>query len=135
MNRQLTCSVSPTDTPAILAQELVHYGFINEVGVPKKIRKKSPPIFPPRESCPGFFSNFFPHKKNFQHDRDKIAALIEETVARGGSMQSSSSPTQGFPALPLPVAAALVNAVPVVTAPQTLPQAAKHAQVPMHSTS
>lgn len=34
MNRQLTCLIADTDTPAptVLAQELVHYGFINEVG-------------------------------------------------------------------------------------------------------
>lgn len=31
MNRQLTCSVTSSDSPAVLAQELVHYGFINEV--------------------------------------------------------------------------------------------------------
>lgn len=31
MNRQLTCPVSQTDTSMLLAQELVHFGFINEV--------------------------------------------------------------------------------------------------------
>ncbi|KAG5900512.1 hypothetical protein JTB14_010922 [Gonioctena quinquepunctata] len=31
MNRQLTSCISPGDNPRILAQELVHYGFINEV--------------------------------------------------------------------------------------------------------
>jgi hypothetical protein len=31
MNRQLTCSVSEIDTSLLLAQELVHFGFINEV--------------------------------------------------------------------------------------------------------
>lgn len=31
MNRQLTCSVTTSDAPSSLAQELVHYGFINEV--------------------------------------------------------------------------------------------------------
>lgn len=31
MNRQLTCSLSETDTAEILVQELVHFGFINEV--------------------------------------------------------------------------------------------------------
>lgn len=31
MNRQLTCSVTSTDTPKILAHELVFYGFVNEV--------------------------------------------------------------------------------------------------------
>lgn len=30
MNRQLTCPVSRTDSPMLLAQELVHFGFINE---------------------------------------------------------------------------------------------------------
>ncbi|KAH0952722.1 hypothetical protein HN011_009225 [Eciton burchellii] len=30
MNRQLTCPVSQTDTSMLLAQELVHFGFINE---------------------------------------------------------------------------------------------------------
>lgn len=32
MNRQLTSSIAPGDNPKVLAQELVHYGFINEVG-------------------------------------------------------------------------------------------------------
>lgn len=31
MNRQLTSCISPADNPKELAQELVHYGFINEV--------------------------------------------------------------------------------------------------------
>lgn len=31
MNRQLTSCISPADNPKVLAQELVHYGFINEV--------------------------------------------------------------------------------------------------------
>lgn len=31
MNRQLTAEVSIEDTPENLAQELVHYGFINQV--------------------------------------------------------------------------------------------------------
>jgi len=31
MNRQLTCQVSEIDTAFLLAQELVHFGFINEV--------------------------------------------------------------------------------------------------------
>ncbi|XP_072379312.1 nuclear receptor-binding protein homolog isoform X2 [Diabrotica undecimpunctata] len=31
MNRQLTSYISPGDNPKVLAQELVHYGFINEV--------------------------------------------------------------------------------------------------------
>lgn len=33
MNRQLTCIISEPDTPSpiTLAQELVYYGFINEV--------------------------------------------------------------------------------------------------------
>ncbi|XP_015121043.1 nuclear receptor-binding protein homolog isoform X2 [Diachasma alloeum] len=30
MNRQLTCAVSQTDSSMLLAQELVHFGFINE---------------------------------------------------------------------------------------------------------
>lgn len=34
MNRQLTCPVSQTDTSMLLAQELVHFGFINEVNIP-----------------------------------------------------------------------------------------------------
>lgn len=33
MNRQLTCPVSQTDTSMLLAQELVHFGFINEVSL------------------------------------------------------------------------------------------------------
>ena len=31
MNRKLTCLVSEIDTSLLLAQELVHFGFINEV--------------------------------------------------------------------------------------------------------
>ncbi|XP_019762933.2 nuclear receptor-binding protein homolog isoform X2 [Dendroctonus ponderosae] len=31
MNRQLTSCISPSDNPKVLAQELVHYGFVNEV--------------------------------------------------------------------------------------------------------
>ncbi|CAG9829842.1 unnamed protein product [Diabrotica balteata] len=31
MNRQLTSYISPGDNPKVLAQELVHYGFINEI--------------------------------------------------------------------------------------------------------
>lgn len=31
MNRHLTSCISPGDNPKVLAQELVHYGFINEV--------------------------------------------------------------------------------------------------------
>lgn len=33
MNRQLTSCISPADNPKVLAQELVHYGFINEVSI------------------------------------------------------------------------------------------------------
>lgn len=33
MNRQLTCPVSQADTSMLLAQELVHFGFINEVSI------------------------------------------------------------------------------------------------------
>lgn len=33
MNRQLTCLVTDIDTSLLLAQELVHFGFINEVSV------------------------------------------------------------------------------------------------------
>lgn len=32
MNRQLTCSITDADTALSLSQELVHFGFINEVG-------------------------------------------------------------------------------------------------------
>lgn len=38
MNRQLTCPVSQVDTSMLLAQELVHFGFINEVTTPLVIR-------------------------------------------------------------------------------------------------
>ncbi|KAL1498253.1 hypothetical protein ABEB36_009081 [Hypothenemus hampei] len=31
MNRQLTSCISPSDNPKVLAQELVHYGFVNEI--------------------------------------------------------------------------------------------------------
>lgn len=31
MNRQLTCSLTETDTAETLVQELMYYGFINEV--------------------------------------------------------------------------------------------------------
>lgn len=31
MNRQLTCSITDADTALSLSQELVHFGFINEV--------------------------------------------------------------------------------------------------------
>ena len=31
MNRQLTCDLKPDDTSFLLADELVHYGFINAV--------------------------------------------------------------------------------------------------------
>ena len=37
MNRQLTCPVSQADTSMLLAQELVHFGFINEVSICSKI--------------------------------------------------------------------------------------------------
>lgn len=33
MNRQLTCLVSEIDTALLLAEELVHFGFINEVRI------------------------------------------------------------------------------------------------------
>lgn len=35
MNRQLTCSLTQEDSPSVLAQELVHYGFINDVSIPR----------------------------------------------------------------------------------------------------
>ena len=38
MNRQLTCPVSQVDTSMLLAQELVHFGFINEVNILSVIR-------------------------------------------------------------------------------------------------
>lgn len=41
MNRQLTSCVSPGDSPKILAQELVHYGFINEVSYSFEIVEES----------------------------------------------------------------------------------------------
>ena len=31
MNRQLTCSITENDTPEVLVQELINFGFINEV--------------------------------------------------------------------------------------------------------
>ena len=31
MNRQLSCELTDDDTSSVLAEELVHYGFINEV--------------------------------------------------------------------------------------------------------
>lgn len=40
MNRQLTCPVSQLDTSMLLAQELVHFGFINEVFILLHIFKK-----------------------------------------------------------------------------------------------
>lgn len=40
MNRQLTCPVSQLDTSMLLAQELVHFGFINEVFILLNILKK-----------------------------------------------------------------------------------------------
>lgn len=33
MNRQLTCSITEADTALSLSQELVHFGFINEVSL------------------------------------------------------------------------------------------------------
>lgn len=43
MNRQLTCPVSQTDTSMLLAQELVHFGFINEVNFHH--RRREDPIY------------------------------------------------------------------------------------------
>ncbi|CAG0880838.1 unnamed protein product [Darwinula stevensoni] len=37
MNRQLTCDVMPNETAAILANELVHYGLINEADLAKLV--------------------------------------------------------------------------------------------------
>lgn len=37
MNRQLTCIVTRADTPSMLAHELVHFGFINEVNINLKL--------------------------------------------------------------------------------------------------
>ncbi|CAH1963681.1 unnamed protein product [Acanthoscelides obtectus] len=119
MNRQLTSCISPGDNPMVLAQELVHYGFINEV------------------------------------DRDKIAALIEESIANSSSGQSS--PTHTFHSLTSmlqscaqqemgagAMATATVTAVPVVEGATEVPTPASSTappttaaaqQVPMHSTS
>lgn len=33
MNRQLSCEVTPKDTPSELAEELVNHGFINVVSM------------------------------------------------------------------------------------------------------
>lgn len=39
INRKLVCPVYESDTPMVLAQELVHYGFINEVNVQTETKK------------------------------------------------------------------------------------------------
>ena len=41
MNRQLTCDVSTTDSGYVLAEELVHFGFINSVSSTKAMKKIS----------------------------------------------------------------------------------------------
>nr|CAI5819733.1 unnamed protein product [Callosobruchus analis] len=113
MNRQLTSCISPGDNPQVLAQELVHYGFINEI------------------------------------DRDKIASLIEESIANSSSGQSS--PTHTFHSLTSMLEScaqqqvgaggtATVTAVPVGDGSAPTPAAAPAppttaAQVPMHTTS
>lgn len=70
MNRQLTCPVNPVDdTPMVLVQELVHYGFIHDVCqifVVLMLR---------RSFC-------IDRVTIFQSDRDKIANLIEEALRR-----------------------------------------------------
>ncbi|KAF2893694.1 hypothetical protein ILUMI_12478 [Ignelater luminosus] len=94
MNRQLTCLISDTDTPAptVLAQELVHYGFINE------------------------------------HDRDKIASLIEVAMQ---NITGPVSPSQALPQLPFPpLPQVMVNSTSSLGAINPAPT-----QVPMHSTS
>lgn len=64
----------------------------------------------------------------FQHDRDKIASLIEEAF---NNKSGHVSPTPSFPSLPLPPDhQTVINAVPAIAAVTTAPT-----QVPMHSTS
>ncbi|XP_050310147.1 nuclear receptor-binding protein homolog isoform X2 [Anthonomus grandis grandis] len=92
MNRQLTSCISPGDNPKVLAQELVHYGFVNEV------------------------------------DRDKIAALIEE------SLQSTSG--HSSPVHKMNCTATMQDSISSIapTATTMLPPLSS-TQVPMHSTS
>lgn len=94
MNRQLTSCISPGDNPKVLAQELVHYGFVNEI------------------------------------DRDKIAALIEETLQ---NISLPSSPTHKHnyhEALPESLAMPVTQSVTTLPAVNSAPT-----QVPMHTTS
>ena len=45
MNRQLTCPISPqVDSSMLLAQELVHFGFVNEVS---RVIVRDPPCAQP----------------------------------------------------------------------------------------
>ncbi|KAF7267812.1 hypothetical protein GWI33_018989 [Rhynchophorus ferrugineus] len=98
MNRHLTSCISPRDNPKLLAQELVHYGFVNEV------------------------------------DRDKIAALIEETLQNSSGHSSPTHQHNFNPALTDSLSAippqqpAMMNSLPAVNSVAA-------SQVPMHTTS
>lgn len=79
MNRQLTCPVTQSDTSLILAQELVHFGFINEVRICRVLMYY---VCTYVRACV-HVSPYLIYRKEltmFQNDRDKIANLIEEAL-------------------------------------------------------
>ena len=75
MNTQLTCTLSELDTADTLVQELIYYGFINEVRSSVEIVYLSKRLWK--------FNNI----KILQTDKDRVSLLIEETLkgyATGG---------------------------------------------------
>lgn len=73
MNRQLTCSITDADTAISLSQELVHFGFINEVQLYYYLQDTT-------DTFEWIYNNTILF---FQADKDKILVIIEETLSEG----------------------------------------------------
>ncbi|CAG9819456.1 unnamed protein product [Phaedon cochleariae] len=112
MNRQLTSCISPGDNPQLLAEELVHYGFINEIDREKIANLIEDSLQNISTTTSGDSSPT--HSPHSHHHHHPHAFPAYQVLA------------------PVPLVAAPAPAQQVV--PVTLPPATAN-QVPMHSTS
>ncbi|XP_044753235.1 nuclear receptor-binding protein homolog isoform X2 [Coccinella septempunctata] len=117
MNRQLTSCISPSDSPKELAQELVHYGFINEVDRDKIASLIEESM---QNQCPASLHNSPVHHQNNNtvSFHSMTPATLDLTTANGVAV------TQQPPNLATPPIG-IVNSTPHPAS----------TQVPMHTTS
>ncbi|XP_045475488.1 nuclear receptor-binding protein homolog isoform X2 [Harmonia axyridis] len=114
MNRQLTSCISPSDNPKELAQELVHYGFINEVDRDKIASLIEESM---QTQCPASLHTTSPLHNNNTMSYQSMAAptALDMPATNGVAPQNLATPPIG-----------LVN---------SMASSAASTQVPMHTTS